>query len=59
MEELNLKLTIDEINTVLESLGDQPYVKVYQLVSKIQKQSQEQLRASEKPVGLVQSEGNR
>ncbi len=59
MEELNLKLTIDEINTVLESLGEQPYVKVYQLVSKIQKQSQEQLRASEKPVGLVQSEGDR
>lgn len=59
MEELNLKLTIDEINTVLESLGEQPYVKVYQLVSKIQKQSQEQLRASEKPVGLVQREGDR
>jgi hypothetical protein len=45
-EELNLKLTTDEINTVLESLGSQPFTKVYGLIGKIQKQATEELNAA-------------
>lgn len=44
MEELNLKLTITEVNTVLEAMGQLPYLRVYELITKIQMQAQEQLK---------------
>ena len=43
MQELNLKLTIDEANHVLEGLGRLPFAQVYSLVAKIQAQAAEQL----------------
>jgi hypothetical protein len=43
MKELNLRLTIDEANLVLEGLGNLPFAKVYALVAKIQGQASEQL----------------
>lgn len=42
-EEIVLKLTPQEINLVLEGIGNLPFVKVYGLVSKIQAQASAQL----------------
>ncbi len=48
MTNLQLTLTVDEVNTVLEALGQQPYVKVFQLIDKIQQQAAEQLQLNGK-----------
>ena len=53
MPELELKLTLSEINTLLEALGGLPYKQVYQLVAKIQQQAQTQLQAAEAASGNV------
>lgn len=42
-EEIVLKLTPEEINVLLEGVGNLPFVKVYSLIGKIQKQASEQL----------------
>ncbi len=42
-EEIVLNLTPQEINLVLEGIGNLPFVKVYGLVGKIQTQAAEQL----------------
>lgn len=44
---ITLQLTTDEINQILESLGQQPFVKVYTLIGKIQSQAAEQLSGKE------------
>ena len=43
MGEIELKLTVDEVNVVLDALGHQPFASVYQLVNKIQQQASGQL----------------
>ncbi|MEM7368864.1 MAG: hypothetical protein AAF587_09685 [Bacteroidota bacterium] len=43
MEKIKLELTIDEANVILEALGSMPFVKVYELIGKIQSQASEQL----------------
>lgn len=45
MKELNLKLTVDEVNIILESLGGMPYVKVAELIAKLQNQISPQMIA--------------
>ncbi len=45
MENISLQLSIDEINVILGSLGNQPYVQVFGLVQKIQQQAAAQLPA--------------
>lgn len=45
-EEIVLKLTPQEINLVLEGIGNLPFVKVYSLVGKIQAQASAQLGAA-------------
>jgi hypothetical protein len=45
---MKLDLTLDEVNTILGALGAQPYTQVFQLVTKIQQQAQEQLKTEEK-----------
>ena len=52
MEEIQLKLTLSEVNLILGALGEMPYAKVYQLVGKIQQQAETQLQ----PTQLDQSE---
>jgi hypothetical protein len=47
MKELNLNVTIDEANLILEGLGSLPFAKVYALVSKIQQQASQQLNGQE------------
>lgn len=44
-KEINLRLSVDEVNLVLEAIGQLPFVKVYSLVAKIQQQAREQLAA--------------
>ena len=43
MESITLKLSIEEINLILEGLGNLPFVRVSAVVSNIQKQTAEQL----------------
>lgn len=43
MNTINLQLTIEEVNQILESLGSEPFVKVYALIGKIQEQAQAQI----------------
>lgn len=43
MQEINLKLTIEEANLILESLGEMPFKKVFGLINKIQQQASAQL----------------
>ena len=47
MRELNLTITVDEANLVLEGLGNLPFAKVYALVAKIQAQASRQLKSVE------------
>lgn len=46
MHNLEIKLTLAEVNQVLEALGNMPYVQVYELVQKIQSQARGQVQAS-------------
>jgi hypothetical protein len=43
MQEITLKLTIEEANLILEGLGELPFKKVYALVNRIQQQASAQL----------------
>lgn len=48
-EEITLKLTPEEINLVLEGIGNLPFIRVYNLVGKIQQQAAAQLHAQPSP----------
>ncbi|MCG8700917.1 MAG: hypothetical protein MI922_22890 [Bacteroidales bacterium] len=45
MENIKLELTIDEANTIINLLGQQPYVKVARLIHKIQEQGSTQVES--------------
>jgi predicted ATPase len=45
---MKLDLDLNEVNIILGALGAQPYTQVFQLVTKIQQQAQEQLKTEEK-----------
>lgn len=47
MEQISINLTLEEINQILESLGQCPYVEVFQLISKIKVQAEAQVQANE------------
>lgn len=51
MKTLTLQLTIDDANLILEALGNQPYVKVFSLITKFQAQASQQLAADNAPAG--------
>jgi hypothetical protein len=42
-KEIELKLTVAEVNGILQALGQMPYVQVVSLVLKIQQQAQAQV----------------
>ena len=44
MREINLQVTIDEANLILEGLGQMPFARVFALVAKLQEQAAQQLR---------------
>ena len=58
MPPIQLTLTLDEINQVLESLGQQPFVKVHQLIAKIQQQATAQLQAAGAVAGQADGSGS-
>jgi hypothetical protein len=43
---MTIDLTINEINVVLQALGNAPYVQVFELVHKIREQVQPQVETS-------------
>ena len=46
MEEINLRLSLNEVNQILNALGEKSYKQVYQLIRKIQAQAETQLQES-------------
>lgn len=46
LKEITLQVSIEEANTILEALGQMPFVKVYALINKIQEQAGQQVNAS-------------
>jgi hypothetical protein len=46
MQTIQLKLTVEEANLILEALGNLPFSRVYGFISKIQEQAKEQLAGS-------------
>jgi len=46
MQEIKLNLAVEDVNVVLEALGNLPFARVYELVGKIQGQAAEQIKAS-------------
>ena len=42
-QSIKLELTIDEVNLILEALGDQPFKEVFTLVARLQSQARSQL----------------
>ena len=47
MNEINLTLTLEEVNTFLKVLGTQPYAQVQPLITKIQTQGSTQVQAAQ------------
>ncbi len=45
MPDINLKISIEEANLILQALGNLPFVKVYALIGKVQEQAGQQLSA--------------
>jgi hypothetical protein len=52
MQELQFNLTLDETNLVLEALGGMPFVRVHQLIAKMQQQAHAQLQVTKDPTSL-------
>ncbi len=44
IREIEIQLTLGEINQILDALGSLPYRQVYQLIGKIQLQAESQLQ---------------
>jgi len=53
VEKINLELSVDEANTLLEALGEMPYRKVYELIIKIQQQASSQLGDKGQPAAIT------
>jgi hypothetical protein len=53
MRELELKVTIEEANLILEGLGNLAFARVYSLIAKIHEQAGQQLRGE----GAANGEG--
>jgi hypothetical protein len=49
MNDIHLKIALDEANLILEALGNLPFVKVYTLIGKIQQQAGAQLNPATPP----------
>jgi hypothetical protein len=45
MQPLQFTLTVDEVNQILDVLGDRPYKQVFELIIKLQQQAEAQLQA--------------
>jgi hypothetical protein len=47
MKEIQLTLTVEEVNKILNALGNLPYIQVFEMISKIQTQADHQLNGKE------------
>ena len=47
--EITLRLTLDDINLILEGIGGLPFARVFGLVSRVQSQAAEQLKSAAPP----------
>jgi hypothetical protein len=54
---IKLELEVEETNLILEALGALPFVRVYQVISRIQEQARAQVQAAEKPEGEEEQSG--
>jgi hypothetical protein len=50
---MKLELTINEINTIMQALGNLPYAQVFELVEKIREQVQPQLASKQGDVAAA------
>ena len=53
MNEIHLTLSLEEVNSVLNALGTQPYAQVHALIAKIQTQGSTQIQAAQNGQGEV------
>jgi hypothetical protein len=42
--DLGLSLSLDDVNKIMTALGNMPYIQVFQVINKIQKQVSEQMQ---------------
>ena len=47
MNTIRFEFTVDEANQILQSLGDQPYAKVADLINKLRSQAMAQISAND------------
>jgi len=47
MQTIKLELSLDDCNLVLEALGQQPYIRVYALIARLQEQARRQVAAQQ------------
>jgi hypothetical protein len=45
-QEIQLTLSVGEVNQILDALGNVPYRQIYQLIGKIKRQAEDQLQPS-------------
>lgn len=61
MQHIDLRITIDEANLILEALGNMPFKQVYSLIGKIQQEASQQLnamdQAAEPPTEIANPSG--
>jgi hypothetical protein len=48
---MKIELTINEVNMILQALGNAPYAQVFELVEKIRTQAQAQVQTTEQENG--------
>ncbi|MFN0195037.1 MAG: hypothetical protein ACKVP5_24175 [Aestuariivirga sp.] len=46
MQEIKLNLAVDDVNLILEGLGNLPFARVYTLVAKLQEQAAQQINSA-------------
>ena len=45
MQQVKLELSIEDVNMILEALGNLPFARVYALVGKVQEQAAQQIKS--------------
>jgi hypothetical protein len=56
MQTIKLSISIENVNLILEGLGNLPYAKVYNAVANIQQQASEQIEPAKAPQDEVNTE---
>lgn len=56
MQEIQLQVTLPEVNQILDALAEKSYKQVYQLIIKIQQQAEVQLQANSHDFSHSQTE---